>query len=522
MQLGSRAGSMLGEGIRAGRGQAALRRNWLALVVLCTGQLMIVLDATVVNVALPVLQHDLHFSRSSVAWVIDAYLITFGGLLLLAGRLGDLLGRRRVFLFGVVLFTASSLLCGLAGDQLLLIGARFLQGAGAAVMASMVLSILVTLFPEPRRRVAAMSVYAFVASAGGSVGLLVGGALTQAVSWHWIFFINVPIGLAVLLLGWALIPARPGMGIRHGVDVLGGALVTAAPTLAVSALVSASQNGWTATLTLALAALTAVAAIAFVAVESRVRQPLVPLRIFRSRARTGAQLARTLFPIGLFSTFFLGSLYLQRVLGYGAVETGLAFLPSNLAVALFSLVISKRVVARFGARSSVLSGLALVVVALLWLARAPEHASYAVDVLPGLLLLGTGSGLFFMPSIALAMSDTSPEDAGLASGLANVTLQVGAALGIALVAGVSSSATSRLLAQGQPLGAALTGGYHAGFVVAAGAVAAALAVAALLLRAEPRLRVAIAPEAGRERPEPTPAPSWAQAPEEEPEEARVA
>jgi EmrB/QacA subfamily drug resistance transporter len=492
---------------------AAIRRRWFALVVLCVGQLMIVLDATVVNVALPVLQRDLHFSQSSVAWVIDAYLITFGGLLLLAGRLGDLLGRKRVFIFGVGLFTISSVLCGLAGDQALLIGARFLQGAGAAVMASMVLSILVTLFPEPRQRVAAMSVYAFVASAGGSVGLLVGGVLTQAVSWHWIFFINLPIGLAVLVLGSILIPGRPGLGLHHGVDVLGAILVTSAPSLAVSALVSAGQNGWGAELTLGLAGLTALAAVTFVAVESKVRNPLVPLRTFCSRARTGAQLARLLFPVGLFGTYFLGSLYLQRVLGYGAVETGLAFLPSNLAVAVFSLVISKRVVARFGARASVLTGLLLVAGALLLLAQAPEHANYALNILPALLLLGTGSGLFFMPSISLAMSGTKPEDAGLASGLANVTLQVGAALGIALVAGVSSSTTNRLLADGSTPGAALTAGYHVGFLVAAAGVAGAVLLAGILLRRPAAAQsasvpVPVAPTLAKVH-STGPAPSWA-------------
>ena len=469
------------DGLGVERGWSS-RRRWLALVVLCVGQLMIVLDATVVNVALPVLQRDLNFSQSSVAWVIDAYLITFGGLLLLAGRLGDLLGRKRVFTFGVALFTLSSVLCGLAGDQATLIAARFLQGAGAAVMASMVLSILVTIFPEPRQRVAAMSVYAFVASAGGSVGLLVGGVLTQAVSWHWIFFINLPIGLAVLVLGSILIPGRPGLGLHHGVDVLGAILVTAAPSLAVAALVSAGQNGWGAFATIGLGALAFLAAAAFLLVESTVRNPLVPLRIFRSRGRTGAQLARLLFPVGLFGTYFLGSLYFQRVLGYGAVETGLAFLPSNLGVALFSLVITRRVVARFGARASVLTGLLLVAGALLLLSRAPQHASYPTQILPALLLLGVGAGLFFMPSITLAMAGTRPEDAGLASGLANVTLQVGAALGIALVAGISSSTTNHLLAEGSPAGAALTAGYHVGFLVSAAGIAGAILVAAILLR----------------------------------------
>ncbi len=467
-------------------------RRWLALVVLCVGQLMIVLDATVVNVALPVLQRDLHFSQSSVAWVIDAYLITFGGLLLLAGRLGDLIGRKRVFIAGVLLFTGSSVLCGLASNQAFLIGARFLQGAGAAVMASMVLSILVTLFPEPRQRVTAMSLYAFVAAAGGSVGLLVGGVVTQLVSWHWIFFINLPIGLTVVVLGSILIPSRKGIGLHHGVDVLGALLVTAAPSLAVSALVSAGQNGWGAAPTLGLAALTALATVALLVVESKVRQPLVPLRIFRSRTRGGAQVARLLIPVGLFGSYFLGSLYLQRVLGYGAVDTGLAFLPSNLAVALFSLLVTKRVVARYGARASLLVGLALETVALCLLAQAPEHASYAINILPPLMILGVGAGLCFMPSISLAMSDVSPEDSGLASGLANVTLQVGAALGIALLAGVSSNTTARMLGEGSTTGAALTAGYHVGFLVAAAGVAGGIVVAGTLLRRRPPARVRLA------------------------------
>ncbi len=515
---------VLGIWRRGGSGESAVvggNRVWLALIVLCLGQLMIVLDATVVTVALPVLQRDLHFTGDSVAWIMDGYLITFGGLLLLAGRLGDLLGRRQVFLFGVGLFTLSSLLCGLAGSAPLLIGARFLQGAGAAVMASMVLGILVGLFPEPKRRVTAMSVYAFVASAGGSLGLLVGGVLTQAVSWHWIFFINLPIGLAVLVLSAWLLPRTKGMGLGHGVDLIGAALVTAAPTLAVAALVSAGQNGWTAVPTLLMAALSVLGAVAFVLVESRVARPLVPLRIFRSRARTGAQLARTLFPIGLFGTFFLGSLFLQRVLGYGSVETGLAFLPSNLAVALFSLVISKRVVARYSARTAVLVGLALVTVAMLLLARVPEHASYAVDILPALLLLGTGGGLFFMPSVSLAMSDTADQDSGLASGLANVTMQVGAALGVALVASISTQATQHLLRQGDALPAALTSGYHLGFMLAAAAMAAALVLAAALLPRRPRLRLA---PAAANPPERAVAGSQEQLerPEEAAEPARVA
>jgi EmrB/QacA subfamily drug resistance transporter len=442
---------------------------------------MIVLDATVVNVALPVLQRDLNFSVSSVAWVIDAYLITFGGLLLLSGRLGDLLGRKRVFLGGMAIFTISSFLCGVSDSQQLLIAARFLQGAGAAAMAAMVLSLLVSLFTDPKERITAMGVYAFVATAGGSIGLLVGGVITQVVSWHWIFFINIPIGIATLILSAILIPHKPGIGLHHGVDLLGALLVTAAPSLAVYTIVAASQTSWDARGTLLWGALTLLTAAAFVVVESRVKNPLVPLRIFKSRTRTGAQLARTLFPVGMFGTFFLSSLYLHEVLGYSPIETGLAFLPSNMLMALFSLVITKRLVARFDARVVLLTGLTLVVGALLVLGQAPQHASYFTSILPALVLLGVGAGLFFMPSIALSMAGTRPEESGLASGLANVTLQLGAALGVALLAGISSSTATQNLLAGASVQASLVDGFHEGYLVAAVVVGfAVIAVGALL------------------------------------------
>jgi len=465
------------------------RRRWLILVILCIGQLMIVLDATVVNVALPVLQHDLQFSVSSVAWVIDAYLITFGGLLLLSGRLGDLLGRKGIFLAGMALFTISSFLCGVADSQQLLIAARFLQGAGAAAMAAMVLSILVSLFTDPKERLTAMGVYAFVATAGGSIGLLVGGVITQIVSWHWIFFINIPIGVATLILSAILIPRTPGLGLHRGVDLLGALLVTAAPSLAVYTIVTASQTSWGARGTLFFAALTLLTVLAFVAVESRVSNPLVPLRIFNSRTRTGAQLARTLFPVGMFGTFFLSSLYLHEVLGYSPIETGLAFLPCNLLMAVFSLVITRRLVARFDARVVLLSGLVLVIAALLLLGRAPQHAVYLIDILPALVALGVGAGLFFMPSIALSMAGTRPQESGLASGLANVTLQLGAALGVALLAGISSSTATQKLLAGAPAQAALVDGFHEGFLVAAVVVGIAVAAVGALL--QPRQLAAV-------------------------------
>jgi EmrB/QacA subfamily drug resistance transporter len=464
------------------RSSGSDRRRWLILVVLCIGQLMIVLDATVVNVALPVLQHDLHFTVSSVAWVIDAYLITFGGLLLLAGRLGDLLGRKGIFLAGMALFTVSSFLCGVADSQQLLIAARFLQGAGAAAMAAMVLTILVSLFTDPKERLTAMGVYAFVASAGGSIGLLVGGVITQIVSWHWIFFINIPIGIATLVLSAILIPRKRGLGLDHGVDLLGALLVTAAPSLAVYTIVAASQTSWDARGTMFFAALTLLTVLAFVVVERRVRYPLVPLRIFNARIRTGAQLARTLFPVGMFGTFFLSSLYLHEILGYSPIETGLAFLPCNLLMAVFSLVITRRLVARFGARVLLLTGLVLVVGSLLLLSRAPQHATYATDILPALVALGVGAGLFFMPSIALSMAGTRPEESGLASGLANVSLQFGAALGVALLAGISSSTAVHQVLSGVAPQAALLDGFHEGFLVAAAVVALAVVSVGLLLR----------------------------------------
>jgi EmrB/QacA subfamily drug resistance transporter len=443
---------------------------------------MIVLDATVVNVALPAIQADLHFSLASLAWVINGYLIAFGGLLLLAGRLGDLLGRRRVFLGGLLAFTVASMLCGLAPSGELLVVARFVQGIAAAAVSAMVLGILVTLFPTARQTARAMTIYAFVASAGATMGLLVGGALTQALSWHWIFFVNLPIGAVALGLGVALIPVHVGRGLHHGVDVLGAVLVTAAPSLAIYTILRASESGWLTLSTLGLGLGAVALAALFVAVESRVREPLVPLRIFRSRTVTGANLVRMLFPVGVFGSLYLGALYLQDVLGYSALHTGLAFLPQSIAVGGFSLLITGRLVARFGARATLIPGLLLVAAGLVMFARVPVTASYVSDILPVSLLMGVGAGLVFMPSVALSMAGAGPSDSGVASGLSNVSLQIGAALGVAVLAGVASDHARTLAAQGVGATDALAAGYHLGLLVAAGCLLVAAVIAVVLLR----------------------------------------
>ncbi len=460
--------------------------RWLALYVLCAGMLMIVLDVTIVNVALPTIQQDLDFSQSSLAWVVNAYLIAFGGLLLLAGRIGDLIGRKTVFLGGLAAFTAASLVCGASQSQEMLVTARFVQGAGGALTSAVILGMIVTMFQEPREMAKAIGVYAFVASAGGAVGLLAGGVLTQAINWHWIFFVNVPIGLVTALLAVRLLPNDKGIGLRNGADVSGAVLVTGALMLAVYTIVKpAAEDGWGATSTLTLLAVAAALLAAFVVREAHAKTPLMPLRIFRSRNITGSNIVQILAVPGMFGSFFIGSLYLEQVLGYDALQIGLAFLPVTVIMGTLSVKYSEPLISRFGARSTLVPGLLLIVVALVLFAQAGVDADYLTAIFPVMVLMGTGAGLCFPALMGLAMSGATPEDAGLSSGLINTTAQVGGALGLAVLATLSASRSETLLAGGDSHAVALTGGYHLAFWIAAGVVAAAT-VAALVLLEQPQ------------------------------------
>ncbi|GAB3939713.1 MFS transporter [Kribbella albertanoniae] len=455
------------------------RSRWLALYTLCAGMLMIVLDVTVVNVALPAIQDDLGFTSSSLAWVVNAYLIAFGGLLLLAGRLGDLLGRRNIFIAGLVVFTVASVWCGLASSQEVLVIARFVQGIGGALTSAVILGMIVTLFPEPREQAKAIGMYAFVASAGGSIGLLAGGVLTQAISWHWIFFVNLPIGILTVALALKLIEKDKGLGMGRGTDVPGAVLITAALMLGVFTIVKpAAELGWTAGRTVALGLLTLTLLICFVVREATAANPLVPLRIFRSRNLSGANLVQALSASGMFGIFFLGSLYLQRVLGYDALEIGLAFLPTTVVMGLLSVRYSEKLVTRFGPRRPLIAGLLLVTLGLVLFTQAPVDGNYVVHVLPVLALLGLGGGIAFPALMGLSMADVQPEDAGLASGLIGTMGEVGAALGLAVLATLAATNTT---GSSNPL-QALTNGYHFAFAVAAAILAVSVLIAYFVMR----------------------------------------
>ena len=458
------------------------RSRWLALYVLCGSMLMIVLDATIVNVALPAIRSDLHFTPASLAWVVNAYLISFGGLLLLAGRLGDLIGRRRIFLTGLVVFTLASAGCGFAVNQQMLVAARFVQGIGGALTSAVVLGMIVSMFPAPQEQAKAIGVFAFVASAGGAVGLLAGGVIAQAISWHWIFFVNVPIGIAVALASRRLVPADNGQGFGAGADVAGAGLVTSALMLAVYTIVKpAAEKGWLAPETLALAAVSLALLAGFVVRQRYARSPLVPLELLRSRNLVGANLIQLIGAAGMFGAFFLGTLYLQNLRHYNALQIGLAFLPVTICMGTLSVRYSERLITRFGARTAALLGLALMALALALLAIAPANADYMTQLLPTMALLGLGAGACFPALIGLGMDGVKPHQAGLASGLVNTTAQIGGALGLAALATLSSTQTHRLAESGHGQDAALLSGYHLAFWIAAGLITVAAVIAAKLL-----------------------------------------
>jgi EmrB/QacA subfamily drug resistance transporter len=462
-------------------------RRWHALVVLCVGVLMIVLDATIVNVALPSIQNDLGFTQSSLAWVVNAYLIAFGGLLLLAGRIGDLVGRRSVFLAGLGVFVLASLLCGAAQSQEMLVAARFVQGVGGAFTSAVILGMIVTMFPEPREQAKAIGVYAFVASAGGSIGLLAGGVLTELINWHWIFFVNLPIGIVTAVAAKRLLDRDQGIGFGEGADVGGAVLITGSLMLGVYTIVKpAADYGWGAGRTLALGAVAVALLVAFVVREATARNPLVPLRIFRSRNLSGANLVQALSVAGMFGMFFLGSLYMERVLGYKPLEIGLAFLPTTVVMGTISLRLTEPLATRFGAKTTMIAGLSLIAVAQLLFARVPVDGSFVTDILPVTLLLGAGAGMAFPALMNLSMSGATPQDAGLASGLVNTTVQVGGALGLAVLATLSATRTDSLVSSGDSTAVALTGGYHLAFLIGFALVVAAIVVALAVLRSPAR------------------------------------
>ncbi len=464
------------------------RRRWAALAVVCLAQLMIVLDVSIVNVALPSIQHDLHISQANLTWIVNAFLVTFGSLLLLAGRLGDLVGRRRVFLAGVTTFTVASLLCGIAPSAGVLIGARLLQGIGAAAQASVILAIIVTEFPEPEARGRAMSAYVFVSVAGGSLGLLAGGLLTQAINWHWIFFVNLPIGAATLALGYSLIRRDSGLGIEHGVDWLGSLLVTASLMSGIYSIVAATTHGWVSSETIEFAVLAALLMAAFATLESRIANPIMPPRILQLRSLIHASVVRGFLVTGMYSTFFLGALYLEHVRHYSAFQTGAAFLPWTLTVAVLSQGITARLVARHGSLRVLTSGMMIAAGGLVVFSTVGPTTAFFPTVFVACFAIGLGIGTAFMPLLTIAMADVPAADAGLGSGITNVSQQLSGALGLAVLSTIAANHTKSLLASHHALTSSLIDGYQLAFLTGAGVIAVGVALALALLGPRARNR----------------------------------
>jgi EmrB/QacA subfamily drug resistance transporter len=461
------------------------RKRWIALMVLCFGDLMIVLDTTIVNVALPSIRDDLGFSQASLAWVVNAYLLTFGGFLLLGGRLGDLFGHRRLFLIGLTIFTAASLACGLSTSQGLLVASRAVQGVGGAIVSVVVLSLLMIMFTEPAERAKAMGTVGFVLSGGGTAGVLLGGILTDILSWHWIFLVNIPIGIAVFVACLYLLPQDREAEQRPRLDIAGAVTVTLSLLLAVYAIVNGNEEGWTSGQTLGLLGAALALMIAFLVIESRVADPLVPLRLFKHRNLSVANGAGILMPAAMFGWFFFSALYLQLILGYSPLEVGFAFLPATLVWGASSLWLSDKLIMRLGIKTPMLIGLSLFVIGLLFYARVPVDGNYFMDVLPGMLVMGFAGGITFNPILLAAMGDVEPSEAGLASGIVNTSFMMGGALGLAVLAAAAASRTDSLLASGESQLDALIGGYHLAFLLAALFAAAAAVLVAALLKPQP-------------------------------------
>ncbi|GAB2565160.1 DHA2 family efflux MFS transporter permease subunit [Dyella jejuensis] len=457
-------------------------RRWLALVLLCLGELMIVLDTTIVNVALPSIKTDLHFDDTSLAWVVNAYMLTYGGFLLLGGRLGDLYGHRRLFLLGIAGFTFTSLACGLSTTQSALVIARSVQGLAGAVVSAAALSLIMDLFAEPGDRAKAMGVYGFVCAGGGSLGAMLGGLLTSSLSWHWVFLVNLPIGMAVAVIAWRLLPRAPASAASRHLDVFGAVTVTAALMLAVYAIINGSQSGWWSLQTLGQLGTAMALLLLFLRIETRVPAPLMPLRLFKLRNLAVANVAAVLWAAAMFAWFFLSALYMQLVLGYGPMEVGLAFLPANLIMAVFSLGLSARLVMRFGIRRPLVAGLALAAAGLLCFAQASEHGRFVSVILPGMLLLGVGGGVAFNPVLLAAMSDVGPSESGLASGVVNTAFMMGGSLGLAILATLAEARMQSVWIAGASHAAALAAGYRWAFLAGACFAALAALLGATLLR----------------------------------------
>jgi EmrB/QacA subfamily drug resistance transporter len=475
------------------------KRRWLALIVLCSGDLMVVLDTTIVNVALPSIRDDLGFSETSLAWVVNAYLLTSGGFLLLGGRLGDLFGQRRLFLIGISIFTLASLACGLATSQEVLVAARAVQGLGGAIVTALALSLILTLFTDPAERAKALGIFGFVLAGGGTAGVLLGGVLTDLLDWHWIFLVNIPIGVGVFALSLVLLPSARASDAERRLDVWGAVTVTTALILAVYAIVNGNEEGWTSVQTTGLLGTSAVLLAIFLMIEARVRAPLVPLSLFRLRNVATANIVGVLMAAGLFASFFISALYLQLVLGYSPIEVGLAYLPWTVIWGAVSILLSDRLVLRFGIKTPMVAGLLLFTVGLALLARAPVDGNFAVDILPSMLLQGLGGSIAFNPLLLAASSDVAPGDAGLASGVVNTSFLMGGALGLAALAAAADARTEVLLDSGDGALVALNGGYHVAFLLGALFAVVAAGVAAVML----------GPSAAAPAPVPEPAPAGA-------------